>query len=282
MATASAVASSGNIGPGFDVVALALDLRCVVDAEPADAWSSVHVGPHAPEQGHDLVLQAAKDAVGEDRPLQLTVTNHIPLARGLGSSAAAYAAGAAAALRTVEGEADPDRVFEMVSWQEGHADNAAAAVYGGLVGVLGNGRPTQFTLAPSWRVLAAIPSFQLLTKDARGVLPADLSRPVVVRSLSRLIALIEGLRTGDASILSQAGGDELHEAPRGRLHPLAEGLMEVARGAGAAHACWSGAGPTILAIAVEEQVPEVSAALTGRLDGQGEVRQLDVASEGLR
>ena len=61
MATASAVASSGNIGPGFDVVALALDLRCVVDAEPADAWSSAHMGPHAPAEGHDLVLQAAKD-----------------------------------------------------------------------------------------------------------------------------------------------------------------------------------------------------------------------------
>jgi homoserine kinase len=224
MATASAVASSGNIGPGFDVVALALDLRCEVDAEPAAAWSSAHVGPHAPDGGHDLVLQAAKDAVGEDRPLHLTVTNHIPLARGLGSSAAAYAAGVAAALRAVEGVADPDRVFEMVAAQEGHADNAAAAVYGGLVGILGSGRPTRFTLASDWRVVAAIPSFQLLTKDARGVLPADVHRSTVVRSLSRLIALIEGLRLGDAEILAEAGGDELHEAPRDELHPLAAGF----------------------------------------------------------
>ncbi|NND85123.1 MAG: homoserine kinase, partial [Acidimicrobiia bacterium] len=196
MATASAVASSGNIGPGFDVVALALDLRCEVDAEPADVWSSAHEGPHAPDADGDLVLQAAKDAVGEDHPLRLTVRNHIPLARGLGSSAAAYGAGAAAALRAVEGVADADRVFEMVSAQEGHADNAAAAIYGGLVGILESGRPTRLTLAPNWRIIVAIPSFRLLTKEARGVLPAEVPRRAVVRSLSRLVALIEGLRLG--------------------------------------------------------------------------------------
>lgn len=282
MATASAVASSGNIGPGFDVVALALDLRCEVDAEPADAWSSAHHGPHAPDPGQDLILKAARDAVGEANPLRLSVTNHIPLARGLGSSAAAYAAGAAAALRTIEGDADPDRVFAMVAAEEGHADNAAAAVYGGLVGVVGNSHPTRLALAPEWRVVVAIPSFRLFTKAARGVLPDQVARPAVVRSLSRLIALIEGLRSGDVRILSEAGGDELHEGPRGGLHPLADDLMAAARSAGAAHACWSGAGPTILAVTTEASVAGVAAAFEGCLDGKGEVRVLEVPSDGLR
>ncbi|NND84960.1 MAG: hypothetical protein HKN46_07400, partial [Acidimicrobiia bacterium] len=199
-----------------------------------------------------------------------------------GSSAAAYGAGAAAALRAVEGEADADRVFEMVSAQEGHADNAAAAVYGGLVGILGSGRPTRLSLAPNWRIVAAIPSFRLLTKDARGVLPSEVPRRTVVRSLSRLIALIEGLRLGDEEVLAEAGGDELHEAPRGGLHPIAGQLMQAARGAGAAHTCWSGAGPTILAVASEERVDAVAVALTEGLDGQGEVQSLTVASAGLR
>lgn len=282
MPTASAVASSGNIGPGFDVVALGLDLRCEVRAEQADAWSCEHVGRYSLKVGEDLVLRAAKDAVGEDRPLRLSVTNHIPLARGLGSSAAAYAAGAAAAFRAVGEEADPDRIFGMVSAVEGHADNAAAAVYGGLVGVLPSGRPTQFPLALRWRIVTAIPSFQLLTKDARRVLPDEIARPSVVRSMSRLIALLEGLRMGDEDVLAEAGGDELHEAPRADLHPLAGELIADARDAGAAHACWSGAGPTVLAITTGERVDAVVEACTRRLDGNGDVWVLPVAADGLR
>ena len=282
MPTASAVASSGNIGPGFDVVALGLELRCEVRAEPAEEWGCVHVGRHSLEQGEDLVLRAAKDAVGEDRPLRLTVSNDIPLARGLGSSAAAYAAGVAAALRAVGDDADPDRVFAMVAEREGHADNAAAAVFGGLVGVLPGGRPVRLALDPRWRIVTAIPSFQLLTKQARDVLPSEVPREAVVRSLSRLISLLEGLRTGEESTLSEAGGDELHEAPRAGLHPLAGDLMTAARSAGAAHACWSGAGPTILAIAAEPQVDAVVDACTQRLAGQGEVRVLPIAADGLR
>lgn len=282
MATASAVASSGNIGPGFDVVALALDLRCEVDAEPADAWSCDQLGPHLPDAGEDLVMRAAKDAVGEGRPLALRVTNHIPLARGLGSSAAAYAAGVAAALRATTGEADPDRVFAMVAEREGHADNAAAAVYGGLMGVLPSGEPRPLPLDGRWRVVAAVPSFHLLTKEARDVLPADVGRASVVRSLSRLIALIEGLRTGDEDVLGAAGGDELHEAPRSALHPLAADLIGAARDAGASHACWSGAGPTVLAITMEDRVGPVVDALGRALGGAGDVWPLDVAVDGLR
>ncbi len=281
MAVASAAASSGNIGPGFDVIALALDLRCSVVAEVSDTWSCEQVGQFSLQVGEDLVLRAAQETVGEARPLRLTVDNRIPLTRGLGSSAAAFAAGSAAALRAVGSTVDPQEVFERVSAFEGHADNAAATVFGGLVGILPNGQPRQLPLALHWRVIGAVPRFELKTSHAREVLPGSIDRGSVIRSMGRLIALLEGLRTGDQETLALAGGDELHEGPRADLHPLAEELMVAARGAGAAHACWSGAGPTVLAITSEEQVHSVEEAFRAGLGDRGEVWTLRVASRGL-
>ncbi len=281
MAVASAVASSGNIGPGYDVLALALDLRCEVRAEPADDWSCEQVGPHTLKVGEDLVLRAAQETVGVDRPLRLTVDNRIPITRGLGSSAAAFAAGSAAAVRAVGSEVDPQEVFERVSAFEGHGDNAAATVFGGLVGILPNGQPRQLPLALRWRVIGAVPRYELRTAEAREVLPSTVDRTLVVRSMGRLIALLEGLRSGDEDLLAQAGGDELHESPRAGLHPLAADLMAAARGAGAAHACWSGAGPSVLAITSEAGVRPVEDALRASLGDLGEVWTLRVASSGL-
>jgi homoserine kinase len=281
MAVASAVASSGNIGPGFDVVALALDVRCEVKAEIADSWSCEQVGPHTLQVGEDLVLRAARETVGADRPLRLTVDNRIPLTRGLGSSAAAFAAGSAAALRAVGSAVDPQEVFERVSAFEGHADNAAATVFGGLVGILPNGQPRQLPLALWWRVIGAVPRYELRTSDARDILTSAVDRTLVIRSMGRLIALLEGLRTGNEDVLAQAGGDELHEGPRAGLHPLAADLMAAAREAGAAHACWSGAGPTVLAITSEDRVRPVEDALRVSLGDLGEVWTLRVASAGL-
>lgn len=278
-ASASAAASSGNIGPGFDVLALALELRCRVTATPADTWSVRHATEHAPPPDvADLTLLAAQAMT--DRPLALRVENEIPLARGLGSSSAASAAGAAAALRAVDGEVDLERVYEHVATIEGHADNAAAAVYGGLVGVTPDRRPLQLPLAPRWRVVVAIPPDELPTAHARAVLGPTLDRQVVVRSLSRLMVLLEGLRTGDDAVLRGATGDELHEAPRAGLFPRADALIAAAREAGAPHAAWSGAGPSVIAFVDGAAVGDVAAALRSTM-GEGEVRVMDVATRGI-
>lgn len=280
IAYASAVASSGNIGPGFDVLALGLELRCRVGAAPAETWSVDHGNGFCPLPGDtDLVLEAAKRV--SDQPLALTVENHIPLGKGLGSSSAAYAAGAAAALSATAGHADPDLVFGLVTESEGHADNAAAAVHGGLIGVAPDGTARRLPIAETWRVVVAVPDFALPTRRAREVLPSAVERPAVVRSLSRLLALVEGLRTGDAELLATASGDELHEAPRASLHPRAGELMAAARAAGAAHAAWSGAGPSIIAFTTEASLPAVAAALGSVPDLPCDVRELAVARQGL-
>ncbi len=259
-AKASAPATTANLGPAFDCIALALSLRCEVTAQPADAWSIEHTTDHRPGPGEgDGIMAAARDAVG-DRPLALRVHNHVPLARGLGSSAAAYVSATAAALRAVGEDASLDRVYRMAAANEGHADQAAAAVYGGLVLIPAEGMPMRLPLHPSIRPVVAIPETKLPTAPARAVIDDSHDHAMVLRSLSRVSALTAGLMTGDPELLAAAHGDEIHEAPRADLSPEVGQLMEVARRAGALHAARSGAGPSVVALTTGETAGRVSSA----------------------
>lgn len=260
VAKASAPATTANLGPAFDCIALALSLRCEVSAEPADDWSIDHTTEHGPGPGEgDGIVAAAREAIG-DRPLAITVHNHVPLARGLGSSAAAYVAGAAAALRAIGDDAAPDRVFRIATQLEGHADQSAAAVYGGLVLIPAEGMPIRLPLHPSIRPVIAIPATRLSTSEARSVIGERHDHDMVLRSLSRVSALTAGLMTGDPEFLAAAHGDEIHEAPRAELSPEVGQLMEIARRAGALHAARSGAGPSVVALTTAETAGRVSVA----------------------
>jgi len=281
VAEVSAPASSGNLGPGFDVIGLALELRCSVAAIVSDEWSSHHEGPEVLEPGAEDVVLAAAKKISPDQPLSLTVQNHIPLGRGLGSSSAAAAAGAAAAMLTTEGALDHQRVCRLVAEFEGHADNAAATVYGGLVGVTPDQQHTALEIHPSWRIVVAVSEHVLPTSEARRVLRSEVPRPAVVRNLGRLIALTEGLRTGSADLLGKAGGDELHESCRAKLHPAASSMIDAALAAGAAHACWSGAGPSVLAVVRDDDLTAVAEALARAATESAKVLMLPVAWTGL-
>ncbi len=277
---ASAPASSANLGPAFDAMAVALELRCEVRGEPSNVWRVEHVGPAAPgPDADDAVLMAARCAVGSDRPLALTVDNHIPLGRGLGSSSAAFAAGALAAWKAVDEHHSEERLFELVAELEGHPDNAAAAVYGGLV--LTTGRTVhRLPWNPLLHLAVAVPTEPYATSEARRVLPTAYPTNVVVRSVARTAALVAGLLTADGAVLRSAGGDELHETPRSAVRPDTCGLIDTALSGGAYHACWSGAGPSVLAIAPAESIGAVMQALTDRIGDDGVVLQLDLATHG--
>lgn len=263
-ATASAPASTANLGPGYDVLGLALGLRCTVTAETADQWSVEHTGEHRPGQGEpDAVLAAAQQAVG-DRPLAMTVDSEIPLGRGLGSSSAALVAGAAAALRATDGAVSQDRVFRIGAQLEGHPEQVAACVYGGLVLVPASGLPMRLPLHPSLRPVVGIPQGRLSTAEARSVVRTEQDLGVVVRSLARLSALTAGLITGDAGMLDAAHGDEIHESPRAELDPEIDDLIRLAKRAGALHAARSGAGPSVVALATVETADRVAAMFVER------------------
>lgn len=280
-AEASAPASSANLGSGFDCVAVALDIRCTVRAEPAPAWSVEHRGAHAPLPGaDDAVRIAAEKAVGGDRPLRLEVDNAIPIGRGLGSSSAAFAAGALAAWRAVGEETSPDRLFRLVDELEGHPDNAAAAVYGGLVLAGPGGEAHRLPWNSRYRVVVAVPDEPFSTHAARGLLPASYPADVVTRSLARAAALVAGLLLGDDAVLAAAGGDEIHERWRESARPDVSALVARASAAGAAHAAWSGAGPSVIALVTSAGLPAVVASLTEALGGSGAVLTPAVAGVG--
>ncbi len=282
MAEASAPASSANLGPGFDCVALALELRCSVKAEASRRWAVRHLGPERPDpRSADAVLNAAVAAVGKDRPHELTVTNDIPLARGLGSSAAAHAAGTLAARRAVGEEPQLREVFDLVASLEGHPDNAAAVVFGGLMAVTAAGEPVRLELHERLRPVLGVPGWPLSTRRARAFLAPLVPREVAVRTVQRAVSLVEGLRTGNPALLQAAGGDELHEGPRADLNPLASRLVKTAREAGALHACWSGAGPSILALVTDDRSDEVVRAMAETLGEQGTVLTPEVARTGV-
>jgi len=265
--SATAPASSGNLGAGFDALALAVDLWCRCEAERSDDWWIEQEGTRARAPHSDLVVRAVQHAVG-DRPMTLRIGNDIPRSRGLGSSSAVTAAAAASAMRAVGIEPTDQGLFEIVSALEGHPDNAAATVYGGLV-IAYDGVVGRLTIAPELRVVLAIPDLRLSTHQARAALPGAVRHQVAARSVARVGMLLEGLRTGDPAMLDKATGDELHELPRRSLSPLTGRLIEAARAGGALHAAWSGAGPTVIAFATDATRSQVEATLSATLGDEG-------------
>ena len=272
---ATAPASTANLGPGFDCLGLAVELRCRITAQLADRWTVTELGGTFEPKPTDLVRLVAEKAIG--RPVHLEIDSEVPRSRGLGSSAAVMVATAAAAMRAAGEEPESEALYELVTAIEGHGDNTGAAVYGGLVAVAG-GELRHLELSPELHFVFGVPDERLRTSDARDALPDAVPRAAAVRNAARLAFLVEGLRTGDPAALAQADGDELHELYRNPLSPLTGELMAAARQAGALHTSWSGAGPTALAI-VFNPAP-VAAAMEAAIAGQGRVVTLDVAKTG--
>jgi len=273
MTTASAPASSANLGPGFDIIALALDLRCTVTATPSDAWRVTSSG----EPASSVTVEMVRDVAPTAQPHVVDIVSSIPPARGLGSSAAVLVAASAA----IRGDADPEATFAAAARVEGHPDNVAAAVFGGLVVVGPDATIHRAAIHPSLCVVAAVPEEELSTADARGALAEVVDRGVAVRTAARLALLLEGLRMADEAALRAALGDEIHEAPRRAITDLPASLIDAALDSGALYASWSGAGPSVVAF-VEESNSEAVVDGMASVPASGEVVELMIDREGVR
>lgn len=240
---ARAPASSANLGPGFDAIALAVALYVEVEVTDAPSLRVTLEGAGAslPADATNLAAEVACKVAGHDR-LAITVRSDIPPARGLGSSAAVALAAAAAA-----GAEDPLAVAVAM---EGHPENAAASLRGGLVAAAvcgGEVRTAALALDPALRVVVVVPDTELMTSDARAVLPDSISRVEAVFNLQHLSLLLAGL--ADLGVFdAHAMDDQLHQELRTSLFPQAPSIADHLRGAGALGTCWSGAGPSMLAI----------------------------------
>lgn len=276
--TASAPGSSANLGPGFDVLGLALNLRCRVTATPSEEMT-VDDGDGAQPLADDHIVYRAALAAGGS-PMALVVDSDVPRARGLGSSAAVMVATAAAAARASGSDPEREWIYEIVTPIEGHGDNVAAAVHGGLTAV-GTDGPRSLPISDRLIPIVAVPEAELVTDKARDVLPTRVSLDAAARSVGRAVLLVDGLRAADADTLRAARGDELHEAPRATLSPVTGAMIEAALEAGALHASWSGAGPSALALVTADRQEAVESAMEAILGDAGEVLTLAVDYDGL-
>lgn len=256
---ARAPASSANLGPGFDVLALALARYVEVDVEPAPALEiETHgLGSELSADHSHLAARVVSEVLGHDR-VRLVVRADIPVSRGLGSSAALAVAAAAAA-----GAEDPLLVAARV---DGHAENAAASVLGGLVAAtFVDGEPVARRLRLDERLCFAVvvPERQLETRQARAALPATVPLADAVGNLGRLGLLVAGLANAD-DLVPAAGDDRLHQEARTSLFPEAPALLSALREGGATVACWSGAGPSLLGICRNAEAAAGAAESAGR------------------
>ncbi len=261
---ARAPASAANLGPGFDTLALALDRYVEVEIEPAHRLSVHSEGEGAglsDDAGH-LAARVAIDVIGHDR-LAITVRSQIPMARGLGSSAALAVAAAAAA-----GARDPLAVAASL---DGHPENATASVLGGLVAaamVKGEVRAVRMPLDPELVVVAVVPDRLLSTARARQVLPHQVGLSDATFNLGRMGLLLAGL-ADHRSLVREAGEDRLHQDYRSPLFPEAPMILAALVAAGSLMSCWSGAGPTLLGFCTRERAGRIRRAGIAAMEDAG-------------
>ena len=233
-------ASSANLGPGYDSMAAALALHLELEVEETGEFR-VDPGEGLPD-GRDNLCVRAFEALHPADGHAFRVRSDIPVAAGLGSSAAAIVAGLVAADHMYELDAP---LLELATALEGHPDNVAAALLGGFV-ICADGGAERFEAAPGIEGVLATPPEPVATSEARAALPAEVPLEDAVHNVAHAALLVLGLARGDLDLVARGLSDRLHQPRRERLYPRSMELLGQARELGAVGASISGAGPTVL------------------------------------
>ena len=275
-----APASTANLGPGFDTLGMALSRRIDVEVDCECGNFEIELTGEGkeslPRDGSNLIINCAREIAGDivDR-CRWTISSEVPLARGLGSSAAARAVGTAAGYALRDGGLPRrEELFQAVAGGEGHGDNAAAAIFGGVRVCAGGEKdhhcwPVPIAVEPE--VLLVIPDVLLETSRARAALPASHDLASIVANLQNLALLLSGLGSGNWDAVKRGCHDRIHEPSRLGLIPgLEEALRELRRQPALAGAWLSGAGPALAAFVTDTRGADsaASSALLA-LEGNG-------------
>lgn len=253
-------ATSANLGAGFDALGLALNYYNYVNIEEADGVKIVALdGNEIPTDETNLVYETAKtlyDICGKPfTGLHIEQVNNIPMARGLGSSSACIIAGLVGANTLMGNPLSLDDLVDLSAQIEGHPDNTAPALLGGIVTAVFDGKVVHWVkqeVHTSLKFVVVIPDFELKTEKARACLPKEVSHKDAVYNLSRAALFSASLLTGKYENLRTAVHDKLHQPYRMELIPYGRDVFDVAYSLGAYASYVSGAGPSLMAIVDHE------------------------------
>jgi homoserine kinase len=265
MITVRVPASTSNLGAGFDWLGLALDLWLEARIVEGDSPAAFTGTLAKLDPAHDIVTKILGESMPADHHLELS--SDIPVSRGLGSSAAAVVAGLA--LERLVGKRVPSReqIFQRGARLEGHPDNVAPAVYGGLV--LAGDRPTLLTFHDDLAVALAVPDTSVDTKRARALLPDRVARGVAVEQAKRAAALVQGLVTGNGELLSFGMEDELAVPCRRSLITGFDLAVRAGTKAGAYGVTISGSGSGLVAIGPKGRTERIATTMAEALTTAG-------------
>jgi homoserine kinase len=276
-------ASSANLGPGYDVLAAALDLFLELEVEESGEFSFDPGGFDLPTGRENLIVRAFESLHPADG-IAFRIKSGIPLARGLGSSAAAIVAGLFAADHLFELALSSEEMLIRASGLEGHPDNVAAAIYGGFVicGREDGGEPgaARFDPPSGLEAIAVIPDEEVSTERAREAIPAEVPLADAVANVSAAARLVLGLQRGDLDLVALGLADSIHQPRRRALYPRSMEVVDGAAELGALGATISGAGPTVLVWTTWQDAGKVAEALEARCQGWAEVRRLPFSPHG--
>jgi homoserine kinase len=258
-------ASSANLGPGFDSLAVALGLSMELEVEETGSFGVETDLPIARDHRNLVVRGFAR--LADPARFTFRISSQIPLSGGLGTSAAAYLGGLLAADHLFELDAD---VLALGTELEGHPDNVAAALLGGFV-VCADGQATRLDPPAGLESVLVVPHEAVRTKLARAALPAQVPLQDAVFNTAHAALLVLGLARGDLDLLSRGLQDRLHQPHRAHLYPRSLALARRAPEIGALGATISGAGPSVLVWTHFEQTAAVVTALRDEAAGWAQV-----------
>jgi homoserine kinase len=276
-------ASSANLGPGYDVLAAAVSLFLELEVEETGEFSFDPGGLEV-STGRDNLIVRAFESLHPADGIAFSLRSEVPLARGLGSSAAAIVAGLFAADHLFELALSKEEMLVKATELEGHPDNVAAAIYGGFVicGPGEGGAPSAARFDPPGGLegIAVIPAEEVPTERAREAIPAEVPLADAVANVSAASRLVLGLQRADLDLVGAGLADRIHQPRRRELYPRSMELVDEAGELGALGATISGAGPTVLVWTTWQEAGSVAEALEARCAGWAEVRRLPFCPHG--